>query len=176
LLIGPSRQERRAAAIATVERGTLSPIVVRALAAVGNRLPDGERILRALGRQIVDQKGFFALHADERSHLMYGLMFWLYSSLCTARSYEAFVNYPETGPSYDSPCYQLMIPFSLVAAPYSFSTRGYAEGFLRDWWNAWVAGGDIVEMAEGYRLSPKAEATLLGRLATTAGLEVNKPA
>lgn len=69
-----------------------------------------------------------------------------------------------------------MIPFSLVAAPYSFSTRGYAEGFLRDWWNAWVAGGDIVEMAEGYRLTPKAEATLLGRLATTAGLEVNKPA
>jgi hypothetical protein len=169
-------EEDRAAAIATVERGTLSPIVVRALAAVGDRLPDGERILRALGRQIVDQKGFFALHADERSHLMYGLMFWLYSSLCTARSFEAFVHYPETGPSYASPCYELMIPVSLVAAPYGFSTGGYAEGFLRDWWNAGVAGGDIVEMAEGYRLTPKAEATLLGRLATTAGPEVNKPA
>jgi len=26
----------------------------------------------------VDQKGFFALHDDERSHLMYGVMFWLY--------------------------------------------------------------------------------------------------
>jgi hypothetical protein len=61
--------------------------VVRALAAVRDRLPDGERILRALCRQIVDQKGFFALHVDERSHLMYGLMFWLYSSLCTARSF-----------------------------------------------------------------------------------------
>ena len=150
--------------------------MVRALAAVGDRLPDGERILRTLGRQIVDQKGFFALHADERSHLMYGLMFWLYSSLCTARSFEAFVNYPETSPSYASPCYHLMISFSLVAAPYSFSTDGYAEGFLREWWDAWIAGGDIVEMADGYRLTPKAEATLLGRLATIAGLEVNKPA
>jgi hypothetical protein len=166
----------RAAAIATVEQGTLSPIVVRALAAVGDRLPNGERILRTLGRQIVDQKGFFALHADERSHLMYGLMFWLYSSLCTARSFEAFINYPRTNPSYDSPCYELMVAFSLVAAPYGFSTNGYAEGFLRDWWDAQIASGDIVEMTDGYRLSPKAEAALLGRLATIVGPEVNKPA
>lgn len=111
--------------------------------------------MRALGRQIVDEKGFFALHADERSHLIYGLMFWLYSSLCTARSYEAFVHYPKTSPSYASPCYALMIPFSLVAAPYSFTTNGYAEGFLREWWDTWVARGDIVEMAEGYRLTPR---------------------
>jgi hypothetical protein len=96
-------EEDRAAAIATVERGTLSPIVVRALAAVGDRLPDGERILRALGRQIVDQKGFFALHADERSHLMYGLMFWLYSSLCTARSFKAFVTIPRPAPPTPRP-------------------------------------------------------------------------
>jgi hypothetical protein len=100
-------EEDRAAAIATVERGTLSPIVVRAFAAVGQRLPDGKRILRILARQIVDEKGFFALHDDERSHLMYGLMFWLYSSLCTARSFEAFVDHPKTGASYDdSPCYE----------------------------------------------------------------------
>jgi hypothetical protein len=103
---------------------------------------------------------------------MYGLMFWLYSSLCTAKSFEAFLNYPKTGASYDSPCYKLMIPFSLVAAPYGFSTHGYAEGFVRDWWDACVASGDIVETAEGYRLNPKAETILLERLAT----EVNKPA
>lgn len=47
---------------------------------------------------------------------------------------------------------------------------------MRDWWDARVAGGGIVEIAEGYRLTPKAEATLLGRLATIAGPEVNKPA
>jgi hypothetical protein len=169
-------EEDRAAAIETVEQGTLSPIVVRALAAVGDRLPDGERILRTLGRQIVDQKGFFALHADERSHLMYGLMFWLYSSLYTARSFEAFVYYPKTSPSYASPCYELMIAFSLVAAPYGFSTNGYADGFLRDWWNARIAGGDIVETVEGFRLTPKAEAILLRRLATITGPEVNKSA
>jgi hypothetical protein len=75
--------------------------------------------------------------------------------------------------SYASPCYQLMIPSSLVAAPYGFTTNGYAEGFLREWWDTWVARGDIVEMSEGYRLIPNAEATLLGRLATTAGPKLN---
>ncbi|MBR0955018.1 SMI1/KNR4 family protein [Bradyrhizobium canariense] len=170
-------EEDQAAAIATVERGTLSPIVVQALAAVGDHLPDGEQLLRALARQIVDEKGFFALHDDERSHLMYGLMFWLYSSLRTARSFEAFVIRPKTCTSYDdSPCFELMIIFDLVADPYDFNTRGYAEGFVRDWWDACLAGGDIVEMADGYRLTPKAEATLLERLATIAGPQVNKPA
>lgn len=91
------------------------PIVVRALAVVGDRLPNGERILRALARQIVDEKGFFALHDDERSHLMYRLIFWLYSSLCTARSFEAFVDRPKTGASYDdSTCYELMIASTLL--------------------------------------------------------------
>jgi hypothetical protein len=53
------------------------------------------------------------------------------------------------------------------------ATGGYAEGFLREWWDTWVARG---EMAEGYRLTAKAEATLLGRLATITGPEVHKPA
>ena len=43
-------------------------------------------------------------------------------------------------------------------------------------WDTWVACGDIIEMAEGYRLTPKAEATLLVRLASTTGPDVNKPA
>ena len=81
---------------------------------------------------------------------MYGLMFWLYSSLCTAKSFEAFVKRPKTSVSYASPCYELMIVFDLVADPYGFNTRGYAEGFVSDWWNARVARGDIVEVAEGY--------------------------
>jgi len=48
-----------------------------------------------------------------------------------------------TGASYASPCYQLMILLRLVADPYGFSTGGYAESLLRDWWNARIACGDI---------------------------------
>ena len=96
--------EDRQQAIATVESGTLSPIVLRALDVAGARLPDGERMLRTLARQIVDEKGHFSLHADERSHLTYGLMFWLYSQLRTASSFEDFVDppgkrLPTTGPA-----------------------------------------------------------------------------
>ena len=69
-----------------------------------------------------------------------------------------------------------MIASRLLAAPYGFCTLGYVEGFLKDWWDARIAGGDIVETAEGYRLTLMAEATLLRRLATIASPQVNKPA
>jgi hypothetical protein len=85
-------EQDREEAIATVESGTLSPIVLRALDAAGARLPDGERMLRTLARHVVDEKGHFSLHADERSQLMYGLMFWLYSHLHTASSFGDFVD------------------------------------------------------------------------------------
>src|SRR5437899_2776617 len=161
-------EEDREEAIATVESGTLSPIVLRALDAAGARLPDGEHMLRTLARQIVDEKGDFSLYADERSHLMYGLMFWLYSQLRTASSFEDFVDPPEERVSYNRPCYELMIVFCLVADPYGFRTGGYAPAFVRDWWNARIAAGEIVKTPEGYRFTPAAEATLLHRLAIVA--------
>lgn len=157
-------------AVATVESGTLSPIVLRALDAAGARLPDGERVLRTLARQIVDEKGHFSLHADERSHLMYDLMFWLYSQLRTASSFADFVDPPEEKASYDRPSYELMIVFGLEADPYGFCTGGYAPDFVRDWWNARIAAGELVKTPEGYRFTPEAEATLLHRLAIVAGM------
>lgn len=155
-------------AIAIVESGTLSPIVLRALDAAGAHLPGGERMLRTLARQIVDEKGHFSLHADERSHLMYGLMFWLYRQLRTARSFEDFVDPPKK-PSYDRPCYELMIAFDLPADPYGFCTDGYGPGFVRDWWNARIAAGEFVKTPKGYRFTPEAEAALLHRLAIVTG-------
>jgi len=163
-------EEDRHEAVATVESGTLSPIVLRALEAAGARLPDGEPMLRTLARQIVDEKGHFSLHADERSHLMYDLMFWLYSQLRTASSFEDFVDRPKDSVSYDRPCYELMIVFGLVADPYGFRTGGYAPGFVRDWWTARIAAREIIETPGGYRFTPQAEAALLHRLAVVTGM------
>jgi hypothetical protein len=159
-------EEDREQAIATVEGGTLSPIVQRALQAGGTRLLSGERVLRTLARQIVDEKGHFSLHADERSHLMYGLIFWLYSQLRTAASFEEFASYQKGEGSYDRPCYELMIVFSLLAHPYGFCTGGYARDFVRDWWNAQISSGEIVRIPEGYRFNLEAEAALLHRLSS----------
>lgn len=154
-------QEERKVAMVTVERGTLSPIVVSGLAAAASQLPDGERILRALARQVVEDKGSFALDGDGQSYAMYDLIFWLYSQLATARSFEDFVRGPEVAASYDAPCYELMIVFSLADQPYGFSTGGYVEDFLREWWEERVASGAITQSAEGFRLSTEAEQTLL---------------
>jgi hypothetical protein len=63
-----------------------------------------------------------------------------------------------------------MIVFDLVADPFGFCTGGYAPGFIRDWWNARIAAGEIVTMPEGYRFTPEAEAGLLHRLAIVTGI------
>jgi hypothetical protein len=150
----------RQEAVETVEHGSFSPIVSRALAAAG--LP--ERVLRTLGRRIVDEKGHFSLHADEDSRLVYSVVFWLYSHLTTATSFEDFLRYDRDRPSYDRPCYELMIAFSLGPEPYGFRTGGLAEGFLRDWWEDEIAAGAIAAVPGGYRLTPTGQERLLRRL------------
>lgn len=147
--------------LVTVDRGTLSPIVRRALQASTAVLPDGERYLRTLARRITEEKGFFALHADADSHAMYDLMFWLYSQLTTATSFTHFVKLPADQDDYATPCYELMLPFDLVSAPFGFKTGGFAPGFVEDWWNARVVAGAIVLVDGGYRFSQAAEQRLL---------------
>lgn len=154
-------QEERKVALVTVERGTLSPIVVSALAAASGQLPEGERILRALARRIVEDKGSFALHGDEQSYAMYDLIFWLYSHLTTAQSFEHFVRDPEGAASYDAPCYELMIVFSLTDQPYGFNTGDFSGDFLLGWWQERLSSGAIAPSAEGFRMSPETQQNLL---------------
>lgn len=139
-------------ALAIVHHGTLSPVLRRAVDAAD--LPEGESLVRALAERITRSKGFFALHADGDSWLMYDVMFWLYSHLATASTFEDFVHRAEGQTDYRRPCYTLMLTTSFTAEPYTFCTGGYAEGFLRDWWDAKVAAGCIVAADGGYRLDP----------------------
>ncbi|SDD95975.1 SMI1/KNR4 family protein [Rhodococcus tukisamuensis] len=153
--------------LATVRHGTFSPILRRALEA---GLPDGGVLIRALAERIVTEKGFFALHADGDSWLMYDVLFWLYSHLTTATSFEDFVNRAEGQDDYERPCYTLMITTSFVADPYGFCTGGFAEGFLRDWWDAKVERGNIAAADGGYRVAPEYATQLLRVLRATAGM------
>lgn len=161
-----SSEEDRQRAEDAVERGTLSPILVRALDAARADLPDGERKLRRLARMIVDEKGHFSLHSDARSHLMYDVVFWFYSRLRTATSFDDFVYNPKGNASYETPNYEMMIVGGFLAEPFGFCTGGYAPGFVRAWWDARVGDGEIVKTALGYRFTPAAEAHILEQLAT----------
>lgn len=145
----------------TVQHGTLSPVVQRAIAAAG--VPEAERWIRRLGERIVRDKGFFALHADPQSFLMYDAMFWLYGHLATATSRDDFVHRAEGQTGYDRPCYELMVPTTFVAEPYGFTTAGWAPGFLDDWWDHRTEAEAIVAVDGGFRFAP-AYATQLVRV------------
>lgn len=155
--------------LATVQRGTLSPILRRALAAAATELPDGERQIRRLAERIVRAKGYFALHADADSQLMYDAMFWLFSHLKLAKSYEDFHDCSREQSDHRRPCYTLMLTTSYVADPYGFCTGGYAPGFLRDWWDTRLAVGKIVPVAGGYRFDAGYAAQVVRTLQAIGG-------
>ncbi|WP_326763723.1 SMI1/KNR4 family protein [Streptomyces sp. NBC_01591] len=163
-------EEDRIAALATVRDGSFSPVLLRAFREVAEVLPDADRRMRALAEAVVHDKGFFALHADARSTLMYDYLFWLYTSFNQVGSFDRYVRTPpQYERSYALPDYELMIVFGLVADPYDFSTGGYAPGFLEDWWNSRVASGRISGTADGYRMTDAAVTALLDELATVVG-------
>lgn len=159
--------ETFAADLAAVRHGTLSPILRDALDAAD--LEDGEALIHALAERIVQEKRFFALHADRDSTLMYDMLFWLHSQLRTVTSYEDFVQLPVGQADYGRPCYPLMITTRFVGRPYGFGTAGYAEGFLRDWWDQRTASGAIVAVDDGYRFTDDHAARLVRMLRVTAG-------
>ncbi|MFJ7200636.1 MULTISPECIES: SMI1/KNR4 family protein [unclassified Streptomyces] len=163
-------EEDRLDALAAVRDGSFSPVLLRAFREVAGVLPDADRRMRVLAEAVVHDKGFFALHADARSTLMYDYLFWLFTSFNQVGSFDRYVRAPaRSGRSYALPDYELMIVFGLVADPYDFSTGGYAPGFLEDWWNARVDSGRIRETADGYRMTDAAVTTLLDELAAVAG-------
>ena len=64
-----------------------------------------------LARQIVHAKGHFSLHSDDLSILMYGSMFWLYSQLANAKSFEDFALRAPEQKDYERPCHELRVVF-----------------------------------------------------------------
>jgi hypothetical protein len=163
-------EQDRLVALATVREGSFSPVLLRAFGEVADVLPDADRRLRALGEAVVREKGFFAMHADARSMLMYDFLFWLFTSYTQVGSFEQYLRTPsQCERSYARPDYELMICFGLGSDQYGFRTGGYAPGFLEDWWNSRIASGHIVETADGYRLTDASIASLLDELATVSG-------
>ena len=158
-------EEDKQADLQRMRTGTFSPILLKAFNMVKDVLPDADNHIRNLAETIVEEKGFFALHADEKSYLMYDYLFWLYSSFNTAKSYQHYMNNPKSyDTSYDLPSYTLMLSVSIVANPYTFCTGGYAEGFVSDWWNNRIENGYITEQETGFRPSEKMEVALLQSL------------
>lgn len=114
---------------------------------------DIEGIIRRICTAIVEEKGYFSLHADERSTLMYDLQFWLYTRV-----------YPNTNRDQYLEVYSKMIAFGG-----EFSTGGYAPGFISDWLDDRVRHGMIVNTNGTLRFTDGAKTQLLQRLKEAAG-------
>lgn len=125
---------------------TLADLCARADAPV-----DIEKAIREIARQIIEEKGFFALHADECSLLLYDIQFWLYASAhpdVTAGKYlEDYPNIIASGFGND------------------FCTGGYAPGFVEDWLKARIAQGDIEVNNATLSVSENARRALANKIA-----------
>jgi hypothetical protein len=110
-----------------VQHGAFSPLLTELIAR--QPTPDFGAIIRAICHQLTVEKGFFALHADERSTLLYDAQFLLYSQAhAVASKAEYLTAYPNI----------------IALAAGEFSTGGYAPGFIEDWFASRYAGGEIV--------------------------------
>ncbi|MCP3776007.1 SMI1/KNR4 family protein [Paenibacillus sp. MZ04-78.2] len=111
-----------------------------------------EEIIRAICTRIVEEKGYFAFHADELSTLMYDLQFWLYTK-----------SYPHTGRGQYLTAYEKIIAFGG-----SFSTGGYAPGFISDWMDDRIRQGMIVGTNDALAFTDTAIEQLLEKLGAFA--------
>ncbi|MFD2327668.1 Imm51 family immunity protein [Cohnella sp. GCM10020058] len=111
-----------------------------------------EELIRAVGRKIVEEKGYFSLHADRLSNLMYDVQFWLYTR-----------TYPQT----DREAYLKRYPDMLVFGE-GFSTNGYAPDFVSDWLEDRIRQGMIEPDNGGLRFTDEAAAQVIAQLKSEA--------
>jgi hypothetical protein len=115
-----------------VRTGSFSPLLTELL----SKQPavDFGAAIRAISHQLTVQKGFFALHADELSSLLYDVQFLLYS---------------QAHPVVDKAVYTELYPDIIALADGEFSTGGYAPDYIEEWFDKRLAEGRIVASSSG---------------------------
>ncbi len=135
--------------LARINHGAFSPLLTELIAQQSAPL-DFAAIIRTICRQLTTEKGFFALHADELSMLLYDVQFLLYSQAHPAASKSQFLE---------------AYPAIIALADGEFSTNGYAAGFMEDWFESRHTGGQLVASpAGGFAFSDTYERDLRQRL------------
>lgn len=90
---------------------------------------DFESVIREVCKELTEQKGYFSLHSDDLSYLLYDIQFLLFSSVHNVKSKEDY---------FDK--YPSMIAFS----DGEFSTGGYAPDFIKDWMEERLSNQQII--------------------------------
>lgn len=137
-------EERKAEELEKVKTAPFSPLL-KELCQKSDDPQTAERWIRETAAQIVEEKGFFALHDDETSFRLYDLQFWLYENAHPGVTEEEYLEiYPR-----------------LIALAEGFSTGGYGPSFITDWLRQRKEAGFILEQNGALALSAAAKAELL---------------
>lgn len=139
-------------ALVKIAQGSFSTALAEVLAASPSPKRT-ETSLRRLLHSIATEKGYFALHADPNSYLVYDVLFDLFASIRTVKTAEAFLDaYPDL----------------IALGDGEVSTGGYAPQFLTDWMKTRLAAGEIVEREGQLTLSETQARAVKERLAAFA--------
>lgn len=142
-------EEDRLRDLERVAHGKFSPLLAE-LCEDHPVVPDIEAKIRSICTMILEEKGFFAMHADDLSTLMYDLQFWLYTHRYETNAREDY----------------LAVYDKMIAFGGEFSTGGYAPAFIEDWLEQRIKENQIVD-AKGKLVSTDSFVqTILARLQT----------
>ncbi len=131
----------------TVAHGRFSPLLSELCTNTAS-IANIEAKIRAICTKIVQEKGFFAFHADELSVLMYDLQFWLYTQMYPGITRERYLN------EYKK----------IIALAEEFCTGGYAPDFITDWLDERIKKGLIIESNQRIKFTEKAISQLVDQL------------
>ncbi|WP_144511010.1 SMI1/KNR4 family protein [Bacillus sp. FJAT-22090] len=121
-------EEDREIALDKVAHGKFSALLDELCSQV-NEVEQVEQKIRSICTNIVEEKGYFALHADKLSYDMYDVQFWLYTK-----------SYPNTTRDQYVSTYENIIAFGG-----EFGTGGYAPSFITDWLDYRIDEGRIIQ-------------------------------
>lgn len=135
-----------------IATGRFSTALSALLAAAGQ--PDSGPTLRAICHKLAVEKGYFGLHSDELSLLVYDLLFYLSAASGVVRSREEYLRtYPDL----------------IALGDGEFTTGGYDPEFVKGWLDDRIKSGAIVGVEAGsLRFSDAYQQTLTRRLAEFA--------
>lgn len=121
-------EEDKAEDLRRVAHGKFSPLLEELCAKV-TEVEQLEQKIRSICTQIVEEKGHFSFHADEKSYFMYDVQFWLYTK-----------SYPDTDREHYLDIYPKMIAFGG-----EFGQGGYAPSWITGWLDQRKKEGRIIK-------------------------------
>lgn len=137
-------EERKDAELEKVQTAPFSPLLM-SLCGKTDHPELTEEWIRFIALELVEEKGFFAMHSDEKSMLLYDIQFWLYENSDHGVTEEAYLEaYPK-----------------MIELAAGFGTGGYAPSFIKNWLKQRREEGEIIEMEGRLTMSGKARDALL---------------